>query len=162
MHKAQSSINYIKFVTPKRERANIKLDDEEDDLKSQNGKGTYILENGKWVPGKATRLSDIKATNSNWMDGNIDPDDLARHQYLVDRQFFGGRGAPRPRSPFDPRGSSETNHDLYTPALIDLEDIVNPTNNGDELDKFGPPPGFPTPSTAAPGEAQSLTEMPKF
>ena len=44
--------------------------------------GTYVLRNGKLVPGKGMKREE--ATFSNWYCSNADPEDIRRHRELMD------------------------------------------------------------------------------
>lgn len=60
--------------------------------------GTYVLRNGKLVPGKG--MVREQATFSNWYCSNADPEDIMRHRELMDRmQYRGpkweGQGIPK-------------------------------------------------------------------
>ena len=50
--------------------------------------GTYVLRNGKLVPGKGIERE--KATFSNWYCSNADPEDIRRHRELMDRMNYRG------------------------------------------------------------------------
>jgi len=50
--------------------------------------GTYVLRNGKLVPGKG--MVREPATFSNWYCSNADPEDLRRHRELMDRMHYRG------------------------------------------------------------------------
>lgn len=52
------------------------------------GPGTYILRNGKLVPGKAEVRE--QAQYSNWYCSNADPEDIRRHRELMDRMHYRG------------------------------------------------------------------------
>lgn len=52
------------------------------------GAGTYVLRNGKLVPGKAERRE--QASFSNWYCSNADPEDIRRHRELMDRFTYRG------------------------------------------------------------------------
>ena len=50
--------------------------------------GTYVLRNGKLVPGKGMQRE--QATFSNWYCSNADPEDIRRHRELMDRMNYRG------------------------------------------------------------------------
>ena len=50
--------------------------------------GTYVLRNGKLVPGKG--MVRDEATFSNWYCSNADPEDIRRHRELMDRMNYRG------------------------------------------------------------------------
>jgi len=62
--------------------------DQAQDESGLKGSGTYVLRDGKLVPGKgATRE---QATFSNWYCSNADPEDIRRHRELMDRMHYRG------------------------------------------------------------------------
>lgn len=50
--------------------------------------GTYVLRNGKLVPGKGAVRE--QATFSNWYCSNADPEDIRKHRELMDRMHYRG------------------------------------------------------------------------
>jgi len=50
--------------------------------------GTYILRNGKLVPGKG--MVREPATHTNWYASNADPEDIRRHREMMDRMHYRG------------------------------------------------------------------------
>lgn len=50
--------------------------------------GTYVLRNGKLVPGKG--MVREEATFTNWYCSNADPEDIRRHRELMDRMNYKG------------------------------------------------------------------------
>lgn len=50
--------------------------------------GTYVLRNGKLVPGEG--MVREQATFSNWYCSNADPEDIRRHRELMDRMNYKG------------------------------------------------------------------------
>jgi len=52
------------------------------------GPGTYVLRNGKLVPG-AGEIRE-QAQYSNWYCSNADPEDIRRHRELMDRMNYRG------------------------------------------------------------------------
>ena len=50
--------------------------------------GTYVLRDGKLVPGKGAVRE--QATFSNWYCSNADPEDIRRHRELMDRMHYRG------------------------------------------------------------------------
>lgn len=50
--------------------------------------GTYVLRDGKLVPGKGAVRE--QATYSNWYCSNADPEDIRRHRELMDRMHYRG------------------------------------------------------------------------
>lgn len=70
------------------------------------GPGTYILRDGKLVPGKGETRE--QAQYSNWYCSNADPEDIRRHRELMDRMHYRGpkwEGVGVPKSileEFDP------------------------------------------------------------
>mmetsp|Transcript_16210 Transcript_16210/g.18350 ORF Transcript_16210/g.18350 Transcript_16210/m.18350 type:complete len:128 (+) Transcript_16210:167-550(+) len=66
---AESRLSYLRVVTPKSLRG------------TKSAKSKFIMEDGKLVEGSTS--SDRKAYKS-----GVDPDDIARHQHLMRRQFF--------------------------------------------------------------------------
>lgn len=50
--------------------------------------GTYVLRNGKLVPGKG--MVREQASFSNWYCSNADPEDIRRHRELMDRMHYRG------------------------------------------------------------------------
>uniref|UniRef100_A0A7S3HUF3 Uncharacterized protein n=1 Tax=Favella ehrenbergii TaxID=182087 RepID=A0A7S3HUF3_9SPIT len=50
--------------------------------------GTYVLRNGKLVPGKG--MVREPATFTNWYCSNADPEDIRRHRELMDRMHYRG------------------------------------------------------------------------
>jgi len=50
--------------------------------------GTYVLRNGKLVPGKG--MVREEATFSNWYCSNADPEDIRKHRELMDRMNYRG------------------------------------------------------------------------
>ena len=65
-------------------------EDEQNEPKKEGitGTGTYVLRNGKLVPGKG--MVREEATFSNWYCSNADPEDLRRHRELMDRMNYRG------------------------------------------------------------------------
>eukprot|EP00347_Sterkiella_histriomuscorum_P022422 403338547 len=52
------------------------------------GSGTYVLRNGKLVPGQGETRE--QAQYSNWYCSNADPEDIRRHRELMDRMNYRG------------------------------------------------------------------------
>lgn len=52
------------------------------------GPGTYVLRNGKLVPGTGEVRE--QAQYSNWYCSNADPEDIRRHRELMDRMHYRG------------------------------------------------------------------------
>ena len=50
--------------------------------------GTYVLRDGKLVPGKGELRE--QAQFSNWYCSNADPEDIRRHRELMDRMHYRG------------------------------------------------------------------------
>lgn len=50
--------------------------------------GTYVMRDGKLVPGKGAVRE--QATFSNWYCSNADPEDIRRHRELMDRMHYRG------------------------------------------------------------------------
>lgn len=50
--------------------------------------GTYVLRNGKLVPGKGMMREE--ATFTNWYCSNADPEDIRKHRELMDRMNYKG------------------------------------------------------------------------
>lgn len=85
--KANSKISYLKMVVP------------HDVLETSQGKnsGTFIFDKSNLIEGKAP-LRRKEAIFCHWM-GEVDPEDYARHKYLLARQHFAFHDV-KPVSPF--------------------------------------------------------------
>jgi hypothetical protein len=66
-------LSFIKMLTPKT-------------ASMQQGKTVYVHREGRLVEANPAKRD--KAALSNWTAGNVDPDALARHNYLTRRQHF--------------------------------------------------------------------------
>ena len=93
---AESRLSFLRMLTPRYAGAAA-------DAASTGGGaagGTFVIRDGKVVASAALREG--KARHSQYDGGNLDPDSVARHRQLLERQHFGGptwRGR-QPRSPF--------------------------------------------------------------
>uniref|UniRef100_A0A7S1CI62 Complex 1 LYR protein domain-containing protein n=1 Tax=Bicosoecida sp. CB-2014 TaxID=1486930 RepID=A0A7S1CI62_9STRA len=95
--KAQSRLDYARATTPRAKweaaglgTAESTVEGEEDGSGEGDGVRRYVVDRGQVVDGKAAAKR--KAKYSNWNERNVDPDQLARHRHLLERQHFGGRG----------------------------------------------------------------------
>ena len=62
--------------------------EEEKKTEGITGAGTYVLRNGKLVPGEG--MVREQADFSNWYCSNADPEDIRRHRELMDRMNYKG------------------------------------------------------------------------
>lgn len=71
---------------------NVELIDRSEQKPTEDGgisePGTYILRNGKLVPGKG--MVREPASHTNWYASNADPEDIRRHRELMDRMHYRG------------------------------------------------------------------------
>lgn len=54
----------------------------------KTGRKTFVMRNGKLVPGKAEKRE--ATPYSNWTGGNADPEDIRRHREMMDRMSYRG------------------------------------------------------------------------
>ncbi|KAF0971776.1 hypothetical protein FDP41_009999 [Naegleria fowleri] len=81
--KALDKYGYICMITPKRVHT---------EAQNISAKTQYVKVGGEWkdlnqVTADVIQKQD-KAVHSNWGRGNLDPDQVKRHEYLVRRQHF--------------------------------------------------------------------------
>lgn len=72
--KGENHLSFLKSITPKIPKSH------------SEGNKKYIMKDGKLE--EIEHLQKSSKALSNFTAGNIDPDQLRRHQYLVDRQHF--------------------------------------------------------------------------
>ncbi|KAG2373904.1 hypothetical protein C9374_010205 [Naegleria lovaniensis] len=81
--KALDKYGYICMITPKR----VHTESQHISAKTQ-----FVKVDGEWKDVNQLASDDIqkqdKAAHSNWGRGNLDPDQVKRHEYLVRRQNF--------------------------------------------------------------------------
>lgn len=63
-------------------------EDKKKDEGGIQGPGTYVLRDGKLVPGQGETRE--QAQYSNWYCSNADPEDIRRHRELMDRMHYRG------------------------------------------------------------------------
>lgn len=96
---ASSKLGYLKIVTPHRAGSSSASTTSS----SGSGGGRYISRDGKLI--RIDQAEDVgahmeKAKYSNWTGGNLDPDDVARHQRNLRRFQFMDRPGGVPKGPF--------------------------------------------------------------
>jgi len=83
LKKASDKFGYICMITPKRVHA---------ETQHISGKTQYMKVDGEWLDINQASTDDIekkeRAVWSNWGRGNLDPDSVKRHEYLVRRQNY--------------------------------------------------------------------------
>eukprot|EP01027_Heterolobosea_sp_BB2_P025454 GEZU01039067.1.p1 GENE.GEZU01039067.1~~GEZU01039067.1.p1 ORF type:complete len:160 (-),score=31.66 GEZU01039067.1:56-535(-) len=82
-HQAQSKLGFIKTITPR--VYHVRKSDLEGPVAE---KKRYILVDGKIVEEEGESKQKDSRVVSNWTAGNYDPDQVARHEYLLRRQRF--------------------------------------------------------------------------
>ena len=90
------------------------------------GSGSYVLREGKLVPGEAQKRD--QAEHSNWYCSNADPEDIRRHRELQDRMHYRG---PKWEGVGIPKSILEEVNPLYKKG----EEEKHPSESGEKEGK---------------------------
>ena len=124
---ADAKLAYLRMIVPRTAADTVR--------EGTAGARSYVVRGGAVTAGRGRGLG--RAALSNYREGNVDPDRLARHNHLMERMSFGGRdGAARPRAPTW----------LSEPGVMPLD-----AGAGDDADDEAPlpPPDFESMAASA-------------
>ena len=82
---AESKLGYLRMVVPRTAADTVR--------EGTAGSRSYVVRDGAVTPGRGRSVG--RAAHSTYREGNVDPDQVARHSALMHRMSFGGREQPR-------------------------------------------------------------------